>query len=262
MHEIYRVGGMLDLAVTLPDDHAQRKSGRVYLDSFCESRQIPLVKSPHVNDRLVIEAVRRFEIDWLFIIGWSQIANPDLLSAPNKGVLGMHPTLLPVGRGRASIPWAILKGLGQTGVTLFKLDQGVDTGPVLDQEILDLSTIETATTLYDRMIQAHRALIARVWRNLLDDRVILQQQDEALATVWPGRSPEDGRIDASRMTVDEIDRLVRAVTKPYPGAFLNDRERRLRIWAGIRNRPDGSVPGWLPIQASDGVFYATEFEHE
>ena len=128
MEEIYAAGGELDLAITLHDDRAINKSGRVYLDDFCGARGIDLVKVRHINDSEAIEAIRSREIDWLFIIGWSQIAGPQVLAAPTHGVHGIHPTLLPEGRGRAPIPWAILKGLKETGVTLFKLDEGVDTG--------------------------------------------------------------------------------------------------------------------------------------
>ena len=118
MQAIYDAGGHLDLAITLPDDRAVSKSGRVYLDTFCNAHAIPLIKSPNINDETVISAVREHEIDWLFIIGWSQIAHAEILAAPTRGALGMHPTLLPEGRGRAAIPWAILKGLHQTGQTL------------------------------------------------------------------------------------------------------------------------------------------------
>ena len=70
----------------------------------------------------------------------------------------MHPTLLPVGRGRAAVPWAILKGLDRTGVTLFKLDEGVDTGDIIGQEMIALSETVTATELYERVNQAHISL--------------------------------------------------------------------------------------------------------
>src|SRR6266496_1733341 len=130
MEEIYAAGGCLDLAITLRDELAQTKSGRIYLDKFCEERRIDLVKIKHVNDSQSIGAIKEKGLDWLFIIGWSQIAGPLVLDAPKRGVLGIHPTLLPAGRGRAPIPWAILKGLKQTGVTLFKLDAGIDTGPI------------------------------------------------------------------------------------------------------------------------------------
>src|SRR5258708_1162901 len=85
MEEIYRVGGRLDLAMTLPDEQAKGKAGRISLDSFCEEHAIPLIKSRHVNDSLVVDAMRASGLDWLFIIGWSQIAGPEVLSAPRRG---------------------------------------------------------------------------------------------------------------------------------------------------------------------------------
>ena len=131
IEEILRIGGKLDLLITLKDDRARAKSGRIYLDDIAQKENIPLLKIGNINEPCVLEALAAHGIDWLFIIGWSQIAGPDLLAAPKCGCIGMHPTLLPLGRGRAAIPWAILKGLPQTGVTMFKLDAGVDTGPIL-----------------------------------------------------------------------------------------------------------------------------------
>ena len=133
MESIYQMGEKLDLAITLPDHINQNKSGRVYIDDFCDGHKIPLFKSTNINNLDVIKAICGAEIDWLFIIGWSQIAKKNLLDSPKKGVLGIHPTLLPEGRGRASIPWAILKELNETGVTMFKMDNGIDTGPIAGQ---------------------------------------------------------------------------------------------------------------------------------
>ena len=111
MEAIYEVGGKLDLAITLPDNINKDKSGRVYIDDFCNEYKIPLFKSTHINNLDVVQTVSQADIDWLFIIGWSQIVNQNLLESPKKGVLGIHPTLLPEGRGRSSIPWTILKNL-------------------------------------------------------------------------------------------------------------------------------------------------------
>ena len=251
MDEIYREGGKLDLAITLPDDVARDKSGRVYLDTFCNKRKIHLIKTPNVNNNEVIEAA--LDLDWLFIIGWSQIARERLLDAPKCGVLGIHPTLLPVGRGRAAIPWAILKGLDETGVTLFKLDTGVDTGPIVAQRRIELASDETASGLYEKVNDEHRALIRDAWPRLASGEVEFSPQDDSAATVWPGRKPEDGEILRS-MTVYEVDRLVRAVTRPYPGAFLDQRGHRLRVWAGA---PGMSGSG-VRIDCADGVFTATD----
>jgi methionyl-tRNA formyltransferase len=257
MEEIYAAGGRLDLALTLPDDRAQAKSGRVYLDPFCAENDIDLVKVPNVNDAEAIDAITSRSIDWLFVIGWSQIARRAVLEAPTRGVLGMHPTLLPVGRGRAAVPWAILKGLGETGVTLFKLDEGVDTGPILAQERIPVDARETATTLYAKVNDAHRALIRSAWPALEADALELRVQDETRATLWPGRTPEDGRIEPS-MTVDHADRLVRAVTHPYPGAFCDEGGRRLRVWRGA----PGAQSGGHVLHLADGPFTALDWEWE
>lgn len=255
IEEIYAIGGELDLLITLEDEQARSKSGRIYLDDFARQHNVPLVKSRHVSDDAVINAVKAHEIDWLFIIGWSQIATAATLAAPTKGCIGIHPTLLPVGRGRAAVPWAILKGLDETGVTMFKLDEGVDTGPILAQRRIPLTPTTTATDLYAEVGQAHKSLMRSAWPSLVDDSVELLEQDNSKATEWPGRRPEDGEI-RPEMTVVEVDRLVRAVTAPYPGAFVNNNGTSLRIWSGSPE-VKGSHEA---LQCSDGVYWPHEVE--
>ena len=145
IEEIYRIGGRLDLLITLKDNKAKDKSGRIYLDEIAERENIPLLKINDINDSKVIDALKKYDIDWLFIIGWSQIAKHDVLETPTHGCIGMHPTLLPIGRGRAAIPWAIIKGLDETGVTIFKLDEGVDTGDIIGQGVIGIFENTTAT---------------------------------------------------------------------------------------------------------------------
>lgn len=256
MEALYEAGGQLSFAMTLEDDQAVNKSGRVYLDEFCAEHDIPLMKSRHVNNQNVIDAVREHELDWLFIIGWSQIASPQVLNAPKRGVLGMHPTLLPIGRGRAAIPWAILKGLDKTGVTLFKLDTGVDTGPIVDQVEIPLSTSTDAGQLYDLVDEAHVALMKKVVPALMADELMLREQDDRLATEWPGRKPEDGEINMQGSVYD-AERLVRAVTRPYPGAFVMLDGKRYILWrAEVLDVDDGS----FGLQFADGFLKALEYE--
>jgi methionyl-tRNA formyltransferase len=242
MEAIYEAGGRLEFAGTLLDTQAVTKSGRVYLDDFCSAHGIPLAKFRNVNDADAIEAIRSARLDWLMIIGWSQIARQDALGAPRLGVLGMHPTLLPQGRGRAAIPWAILLGLTKTGVTLFKLDGGVDTGPVAAQVEVPIGPRETATSLYERVNAAHRTLILENWAQIEAGTIGFAPQDPARATTWEGRTPEQGRLDSS-MTVQEADRLIRAVTRPYPGAFIDMAGRRLRVWRAEPAVAPSGVPG-------------------
>jgi len=263
MRTIYEIGGELNLAVSLLDDMAPGKSGRVYLDDFCGQHEIPLVKTKHVNDTAVLDTIAEHEIDWLFIVGWSQIAGAAVLDAPTKGCIGIHPTLLPKGRGRAPIPWAIIKGLDETGVTMFVLDEGVDTGPIIAQERLSMSADETATSLYPRISAAHDDLMKNNWDKLVNEQVVPLPQDHSAATEWPGRRPEDGRIHAD-MSVVEVDRLVRGVTRPYPGAFVERDNKILRVWAGgpASSETVTNDTGSQAIQLKDGIYVANEWEWE
>lgn len=257
---IYEAGGTLDVVLTLRDDLARKKSGRVYLDDLSASRRFDLVKIRHINDDDAIAELQRRQLDWLFIIGWSQVASSRVLETASRGVLGAHPTLLPEGRGRAAIPWAIVKGLQETGVTLFKLDTGVDTGPILAQERLAIAPRETATTLYSRVADAHQTLISNSWPMLASGTAVFRVQDETRATVWPGRTPDDGRL-LPEMTVAAADALIRASTRPYPGAFLDRASQRLRIWAA-RPLLYGETPTGEVLRFADGALQLEEFEVE
>ena len=260
MNALYKAGGRLEFAMTLPDDKALSKSGRVSIDDFCSLRNIPLLKSSHVNNQEVVDRLRLAELDWLFIIGWSQIASPDVLNAPRHGVLGMHPTLLPEGRGRASIPWAILKDLDKTGVTLFKMDQGVDTGPIASQIEIPLSSSTTATQLYESVDAAHVQLMLKTIPLILDGRLELTLQDDSMASEWSGRKPEDGQINLSG-SVNEAEKLVRAITRPYPGAFCYLDDKKYIIWsARVLKVGEFKDPSGIYLEFDDGVLVLLDYE--
>lgn len=257
IEQIYSIGGKLEVLFTLHDHKAKRKSGRIYLDEFSQEYNIPLIKINHINDNEVIDMVKKYELDWLFIIGWSQIAAIDLLNSPKNGCIGMHPTLLPVGRGRAAIPWAILKNLNKTGVSMFVLDKGVDTGPILGQYEIILKKNETATELYKKVNLAHELLMANIYPKLEDGSCERVEQDESIATVWPGRSPSDGELNKN-MSVFEADRLVRATTKPYPGAFILTGGIKRIIWNGRIVNSVTEAMNFIKFQ--DGFYEILEFE--
>lgn len=255
IEEIYRIGGQIDLLITLKDEKARNKSGRIYLDEIAKRENTTLLKISNINEPIVIQALQDYKIDWLFIIGWSQIAKKEVLETPNNGCIGMHPTLLPIGRGRAAIPWAIIKGLDKTGVTMFKLDEGVDTGDIIGQGVIEIDNSTTATELYRKVNKMHVELISKYWHDIVNDRVVLTKQDESIATEWPGRKPEDGELFNS-MTIDEADKLVRAVTHPYPGAFYKDGNKVIKIWSAKVDPYKGE------IKLSDGYITPVYYEIE
>lgn len=252
IEKIYSMGGHLELLITLRDEKSRKKSGRIYLDEFAEQHNIPLLKIDNVNEDIVEKTIKEQQLDWLLIIGWSQIAKANILNAPRNGCIGMHPALLPQGRGRASIPWAILKKLDKTGVTMFRLDEGTDTGDILGQEEIPLTDKTTATELYEKVNEAHIMLIERFLNQIVENRVSLIKQNEQDATYWEERRPEDGEIKQT-MTLDEALTLIRAVTKPYPGAFYKQNDKTWVIWSATADDHHG-----FPV--SDGFIKPLEYE--
>jgi methionyl-tRNA formyltransferase len=248
-------GYKLEFIITLEDDYLPNKSGRVSLNSFAEKHSIDLIKVKNINQSVVVNALNERGIDYFFVIGWSQIASVEVIKAVNKFVIGAHPTLLPKGRGRAAIPWTILKGLKWSGVTFFKIDDKVDTGDILYQQSFDVEEDETATSLYAKVAKAHSSGIIKLMRSIQDLTLVPQSQDESLATYWPGRKREDGLLSSS-MTLEMVSRLVRAVTKPYPGAYLDFGDYQIIIWSGGKKQLSDND---LQLKFKDGYYYAHDW---
>ncbi len=258
--KIYQIGGELDLLITLHDHKHKKKSGRIYLDNFSRKHNICLLKVNHINDIEVIRSVNEHELDWLFIIGWSQIASREVISAPKMGCIGIHPSLLPEGRGRAAIPWAIIKDLKKTGVSMFKLDETVDTGEIFGQKIVPIRLGETATTLYKKINSAHGWLIGNIFPKLISDTAKTIKQDESKATYWDERTPDDGKLN-EQMTIEQVDRLVRASTHPYPGAFLEKENEKIVIWSGQILCNGKVIPkNGFVLQFSNGQYLVTSYQ--
>jgi methionyl-tRNA formyltransferase len=155
----------------------------------------------------------------------------------------MHPTLLPRHRGRAPIPWAILSGLATTGVTLFEIVDGTaDSGPIVGQVEIPVAADETATTLYEKVADAHVELIRRCVPLLVAGEAPRVPQDERRASAWPKRTPADGIIDWDTRAPYLYD-WVRAQTRPYPGAFTYLGHEKVIVWRARPLAIDVEAPG-------------------
>jgi methionyl-tRNA formyltransferase len=183
-----------------------------------------------INDKPVAGELRSYNPDIVLCCGLSQLIVADTLSIPKLGWVGTHPSLLPLNRGRASIPWSILHGDSLGGLTFFFLDEGMDTGPLILQVQWPITVTDTATTLYQHMIDAGITGIRELVHYFECNVIPTTAQNGNLATYTRKRTPEDGRIIWEHMNVDDIDRLVRATTHPYPGAFSYLHGQKVKFW--------------------------------
>lgn len=166
--------------------------------------------------------------DVLLVLGWPFLVAPQVRGLA-RVVIGAHPAPLPVGRGRHPIVWAIALGLRETALSFFELVDAADAGPLYLQTPIPIDDVDDAGTLYAKIESTARSDLPKVVAGLRDGTLRASPQDESRAIVWRRRTSADGRIDW-RMSSLAIDRLVRALTRPYVGAQLELEGRLARVW--------------------------------
>lgn len=194
--------------------------------------------------------------DALIVIGWYHLVPRSWREiAP---AYGMHASLLPAYRGGAPLVWAIINGERKAGITLFRLDDGIDTGDVVGRRAVDVLLNDTIATVYSKIEAAGLSLLGDALSDLVRGELRLTKQDLALGAVMPQRKPADGCIDWSRASLD-IYNFVRAQTRPYPGAFTFLAGERIHLWEvkffdlGTEAVRGGEVqPGQIVGQLSEG----------
>lgn len=191
--------------------------------------KVPLYELSHVNAPLDIEQIKRLEPDIIFCIGWPQIVRKEILQIPLYGCIGMHPTLLPKRRGGAPINWCLIDGLNKSGVTLFYLEEGLDSGDIIAQKEFEITFEDNAKTILNKVTDITVELIKEYYPLLEQGKAPRIPQDDTKATYTKRRRPEDGIIDWSRTSLSNYN-WIRALTLPFPGAFTLWEGRKVIIW--------------------------------
>lgn len=182
-----------------------------------------------VGDVAQASWLRAHEPDLIFCVGWSRLLGESVLRVAPRGVVGFHPAALPANRGRHPLVWALVLGLKQTASTFFLMDSGADSGPLLSQLPVGIDFEDDAASLYAKVLELLPRQVETIVRGLDDGSLIPQPQDVTCATYWRKRSVDDGRIDW-RMESSAIRNLVRALSRPYPGAHFMYQGREVKVW--------------------------------
>jgi methionyl-tRNA formyltransferase len=239
---------------TLPLSLAHRHSDFVDLRPTAAQSGVPIVEVRNVNDPESMDRLRGLQPRYVFVVGWSQICRREFLDTPSDGAIGFHPALLPADRGRAVIPWTILKRRPETGTTLFWMDEGMDSGDIIRQVRIEVARDETAATLYAKHIEALGRMLDVVIPQLRQGEAPRIKQDHSRATYCAKRTPADGLIDW-QAAADEVWTHIRAVGDPYPGAFTFNQGRKLFIWEAdyVGEAPYVGLPGQVQQVSEDGA---------
>ncbi len=244
-----------------------RPAGRGYKErpspvhAFALSRGLALRTAKTLKDPERQAAFAALDADAAVVAAYGLILPPPILDAPRLGCLNVHPSLLPRWRGAAPIQRAILAGDEETGVTVIRMDPGLDTGDILLSERIAITADATAQTLYDDLAKLGARLVVEALEGLAQGRLEARPQPAEGVTFADKLVREEGRLDWNRPAA-ELERLVRAFT-PWPGAWFEagggkERERIKVLAAALAEDPRRHAPGTvaderLTVSCGDGA---------
>ena len=242
----------------------------VDLRSWADDRSVPIHE--YEGPAALREAVAAMGADLAVVAGWYHMVGPSVRALLPLGAVGLHASLLPELRGGAPLSWAILSGAERTGISLFVLTEEADEGPLYGQRVVPITPRTTVTELIEHTTQAGLELL-RECLPAIASGALAPYPQEGTPSYCLHRDPADGRIDWTRSAA-EIDRLVRAVTHPYPGAWTRLDDREVLVWAAhpLEGGPAvWSVPGGIArlpgvadpvVVTGDGLLVITEASDE
>lgn len=249
--------------------HRSEPQNDAWVSLYDHSKQLDLnvVRFDRHTRHEIGTFVRQSRADVGLTIGFRYLLDQDAIGIPPQGWLNFHSSLLPRYRGRAPLNWAIINGEQELGVTLHRIDEGTDTGDIVFQERFTLTEAEDVGDALDKLYPLYQSLTMKVIDGLRTGHLPQTPQDHSLATVFPRRTPEDGRIDWSWSSTRAVN-FVRGLSHPYPGAFTFLNGKRLLIWKaeiGDRTSLAGKPGAILPdggIHCNPGILVATDAQWE
>jgi methionyl-tRNA formyltransferase len=215
--------------VTQPDRPAGR--GRMLtpppIKILAEELSLPVIQPRRMSEFDALHQLFLWDPELIVVAAFGQILKPAVLDLPKFGCINVHASLLPRWRGAAPIQAAILHGDASTGISIMRMDPGIDTGPVLTQKSIPISVEDTAGTLTTKLSQLGASLLMETLSSYLSGRLEPQPQDDRLATYAPMIKKEEGFLDFSQPAID-LDRKIRAFN-PWPGTFTYWNDQILKI---------------------------------
>jgi methionyl-tRNA formyltransferase len=253
--------------VTQPDRPAGR-GGTVVLPAVKVAALrlgIPVIQPEKLRHSEAMEQLQVWSPDVIVVAAFGQILRQNILDLPRFGCINVHGSLLPRWRGAAPIQAAILAGDKETGITIMKMDAGVDTGPMLSQRYIPIAEDDTGGSLFEKMAPLGAELLLETLPRYLSGELVPQPQLEEGAMYAPMLKKEDGLLDFTRPAL-ELERRVRAMN-PWPGAFFEWSGAPLKVHRARVSEEKGpgagsriTVQGWPAVGTGDGMLILEEVQ--
>jgi methionyl-tRNA formyltransferase len=238
--------------VTPTREIAGRLSGTVDLEPLARQFGVAVLRTPDLNSPDDIERLRMLSPDLIVVVGWTRLLGREVLAIPPRGCVGFHASLLPYGRGRAPVNWAILRGETMTGNTFMYLSPEADAGDIIDQRPVLIEPEDTCATVYAKVAQAGAEMLTEHLPGVLNGTAPRTPQGKAVGDPLPKRTPDMGITDWNR-PARAVHDWIRALSHPYPGAFTFLEGKKVFLW--YSDPPGNGAPAAIEpgvIQGVDG----------
>lgn len=217
---------------------------------------LPVEQPATLRDQATIHRLEQWQADVMVVVAYGLILPAAVLALPRLGCLNIHASLLPRWRGAAPIHRALLAGDSQTGVTIMRMDAGLDTGPMLLERITPIASSDTSAALHDRLAAMGADALLTALDGVIDGSIAGRAQPQQGVTYAAKIRKDEALIDWSKTAI-EIDRQVRAFN-PWPVAETRFDGQQLRVWeANPVNETAAATPGTVVATAADGIRVAT-----
>ena len=217
---------------------------------------LEIYQPTRVREQSSMEYLKKYEPDMIVVAAFGQILPKELLELPKYGCINVHASLLPNYRGSAPIQWSILNGDAETGVTIMRMDTGIDTGDMIAKRTVPIEEEDTGGSLFDKLAEVGAKLLVDTIPSIVDGTATYTKQDEACATKVGMIQKSQGVIDFHR-SAQEINCQIRALN-PWPSAYTKLHGKTLKIWKAKVVAADGNYkPGSIARITKDELCIAT-----
>ena len=261
---LIEAGHEVVLAVTQPDKPKGRGKAMQFppVKEAAVELGIKVYQPRRVREPECVEYLRKYNADIIVVVAFGQILPKEILEMPKYGCINVHASLLPAYRGAAPIQWAVINGDKESGVTIMRMDEGLDTGDMINKVIVTLDEKETGGSLFDRLSEAGAKLLVETLPKLEDGSAVFEKQPEESTTPYAAMiSKKMGEMDWTKSAA-ELERLIRGLN-PWPSAFSHLNGKTLKIWEASVEEENGEkkAPGTVlqadakgfRIQTGEGI---------
>lgn len=258
LEALIAAGHEIVLVVTQPDKPKGRgKEMQMTPVKECAMKyNIPVFQPVKIKEKEEVEKLKTYEADAYVVAAFGQILSQEILDIPRLGCFNIHASLLPKYRGAAPIQWAIINGEKETGVTIMRMDAGLDTGDMVSKVVVPIEDTETGESLFDKLCAQGAKLIVDTLPRIADGTAVYEKQCDEDSCYAKMLKKSMGCIDWNQSAI-EIERLVRGLNS-WPSAYTYYKNKTCKIWeAKALDGDNDCEPGTVAKVEKDCIYVAT-----